>query len=146
MPANKTESAASAQIIVTMNRIMTRHGREMSRQLSPLGINVRSARLLARIHGAESRRCRELARACALDAVTLSHALKKLDQPGFVTRKRIGDDARAIEVRLTAPGKQLAQRCHDIEHSFESALLDALPPQALAHVTKWLAQIDRAQF
>ena len=49
-----------------------------------------------------------------LDNGTLSPLLKKLEQAGYVARRRCRDDDRIVEITLTEAGKALQEKAKDI--------------------------------
>lgn len=56
----------------------------------------------------------ELGERLALDSGTLTPLLKRLEEAGFVTRRRAEDDERVVRIRLTAAGKKLETRASEI--------------------------------
>ncbi len=65
------------------------------------------ALLLARPEGA---RLSDLARSLGITAATASDAVSALEAKGLVRKRRSADDARALSIALTAPGRREAQR------------------------------------
>ena len=56
-----------------------------------------------------------IASALDLDAATLTPMLKRLEQAGFVARRRSAADERVVEVRLTAQGLKLQDEVAKIQ-------------------------------
>lgn len=54
---------------------------------------------------------REIAAHAGLEPVLTSQILKVLERDGHISRERDTQDARAMRVRVTPGGKQLARRC-----------------------------------
>lgn len=52
----------------------------------------------------------QLGRRLHLDSGTLSPLLKRLDANGLVSRNRLPQDERSVEIRLTAKGRRLRSR------------------------------------
>lgn len=65
---------------------------------------------------------KELGECLFLDSGTLTPLLKKLEQKGFVTRKRAHSDERVLIVTLTDKGMQLAGRAITIPGEMRAAL------------------------
>lgn len=56
----------------------------------------------------------ELGSRLRLDSGTLTPVLKRLEQAGFVTRRRDADDERRVLVAVTAAGQELEDRVADV--------------------------------
>lgn len=56
----------------------------------------------------------ELGGRLRLDSGTLTPVLKRLEQAGFVTRRRDADDERRVLVAVTAAGRDLRDRVSDV--------------------------------
>lgn len=57
---------------------------------------------------------KELGKYLFLDSGTLTPVLKTLEQKGFITRTRDGDDERVLDVALTDEGMKLREQAADI--------------------------------
>jgi MarR family transcriptional regulator, organic hydroperoxide resistance regulator len=57
---------------------------------------------------------KELGKYLFLDSGTLTPVLKTLEQKGYITRTRDGDDERVLDVALTAEGMKLREQAADI--------------------------------
>jgi len=57
---------------------------------------------------------KELGRFLYLDSGTLTPVLKKLEEKGFVTRRRLRDDERNLLVTLTGAGEALRERALEV--------------------------------
>lgn len=57
---------------------------------------------------------KELGKYLYLDSGTLTPVLKKLEQKGFIVRKRDSKDERVLNVTLTEAGKQLREQLVDV--------------------------------
>ena len=68
----------------------------------------------------------ELSRATSIDQPTLSHLLKRMTQDKIVTKRRQRHDNRTVQVRLTAEGSQMAERCIALTAAHEKQLLASL--------------------
>lgn len=56
----------------------------------------------------------ELGERLALDSGTLTPLLKRLEEAGFIERRRDDDDERVVRLRLTPSGRKLEERAHAI--------------------------------
>lgn len=50
-----------------------------------------------------------------LDSATLTPLLKRLEQGGLVARRRAAEDERRVMISLTAAGRALKQKAHDVQ-------------------------------
>lgn len=67
-----------------------------------------------------------------LDSGTLTPVLKRLEQAGFVTRRRDADDERRVLVAITAAGQELEDRVADVPTRLVASLgLDATESRQL---------------
>ena len=62
-----------------------------------------------------------------LDNGTLSPLLKKIEQAGYIERKRSGEDDRVVVVTLTEEGRALQERAKDIPGKVAGCI--NLPPE-----------------
>ncbi len=65
---------------------------------------------------------RELGKALFLDSGTLTPLLKKLEDKGFITRKRSEEDARNLMISVTAKGLELRERALDVPEKVGSCI------------------------
>ncbi|MBR6707370.1 MAG: MarR family transcriptional regulator [Clostridia bacterium] len=56
----------------------------------------------------------EIGNKLMLDNGTLSPLLKKMEQAGYVSRRRSSEDERVVEIMLTEEGKALQEKAKDI--------------------------------
>jgi DNA-binding MarR family transcriptional regulator len=56
-----------------------------------------------------------------LDSATLTPLLKRLEALGFVTRRRATADERQVVISLTASGRALKDKAHDVQLAFFKA-------------------------
>ncbi len=69
----------------------------------------------------------EIGERLMLDNGTLSPLLKKMEQAGYVTRRRCREDDRVVEITLTEEGRTLQDRAKDIPQKVASCI--DLPPE-----------------
>ncbi len=65
----------------------------------------------------------ELCSALNLDTGTMSPLLKRLENSGLITRRRLPEDERTVEVRLTEVGRALEERALSVPDSIATCLL-----------------------
>ena len=69
----------------------------------------------------------EIGEKLMLDNGTLSPLLKKMEQAGYVTRRRCREDERIVEIALTDAGRTLQEQAKDIPGKVASCI--DLPPE-----------------
>jgi MarR family transcriptional regulator, organic hydroperoxide resistance regulator len=105
-----------------------------------LGLTVSEARvvLVTLQHG--PLRVSLIAEYTALELSTLSHMLGRLEKARILTRKRIANDARSVEVTLTARGRRLAQRAEKQMMIHQEQMLDGFTAAEIATFRRLIAQ------
>jgi|SRR5579884_636258 len=76
------------------------------------GLTLSALEVLGRLAAAEGRHLRlsALASACGLSLSRISRIVDALEERGLVERRRVPDDARAVDGQLTAAGLELVRR------------------------------------
>lgn len=72
------------------------------------GLTLEGVRVLFRLLPRESASVKELARLTGAEISTLSRLLDRMGDKGLIRRQRDADDARSVQVSLTAKGRKLA--------------------------------------
>lgn len=93
---------------------------------APLGMNVRSARVMLALDGHNSLRVYEIIERCGIEPSTFSHLLNRLVRLGYVTRARPEEDNRAVLVSLTPAGKKIVRQCTEIVARHHALLASSL--------------------
>ena len=102
-------------------------------------------RVLAILANFEPLTATEIGRISMLDKVAISRALSQLQRRGFVTRKAIIDDRRALKVNLTAEGWRYYTDIVPEMKRQEQSLRQVLPPADLKKLFDILVQFERFQ-
>ncbi len=87
----------------------------------------------------ESSTLTELAGRLCLDPGTLSPLLRRLEASGYVDRTRSSDDARLVEIRVTAAGRRLRALAAHVPH--EVARVSGLTLDELANIRTAATQV-----
>lgn len=105
--------------------LATRFGAVLRRE----GISLPDWRVLAALRERNGQRLTELACRTSIEISTLSRLVGSLEANGLVTRDRDAEDARAIAIRLSAPGEALTARltpaAETLEHTALAGLTEA---------------------
>jgi DNA-binding MarR family transcriptional regulator len=142
MQQNDVVSLDQASLTLLMNSVVARVSRESFKDLSDLGLNVQSARVLILLLERTSARCSPLARDVGLEATALSHLLRVLAEQGLIVRDRVKEDNRAVEVRLTQKGRSLARTCRSVDLDKQKVLLKGVDPKEIERFTALLCRMS----
>lgn len=89
-----------------------------------VAIEVGAYWALGRIHGLGVCRPSELAASLGVDASTITHRLRALEQGGYIERLTDPADGRAFQVRLSPDGAAALSRLHAARRALFERLLD----------------------
>lgn len=89
-------------------------------------------------------RSQELAAALMLDKSTATRVVDALVRKGYVERRPAPDDARAVSLEITAPGRALYERINDDLIEQEAELLRDLDPDVRAGATAVITRLAHA--
>lgn len=81
----------------------------LSRELDQFGITLPMWRVMAALLDEGEQRLGDLARLTAIELSTLSRIAAAMEAKGLVTRRRSGQDARAVLIGLTGEGRRTAE-------------------------------------
>lgn len=98
-----------------------------SRRLKPLGLGPGQQAYLLALAPGETATQEELARRLCVDKANVSRAARGLEGLGYLRRVRSGDDARAVELSLTAGGREAREAAERIAAEWIALLRGALP-------------------
>jgi DNA-binding MarR family transcriptional regulator len=104
-------------------RAGVRMGQAFSRDLKPFDLSLGEWRILAALLQAPHQRLAELAQHTSAEPSTLSRTVDALATRQLLVRERAGDDARALALRLSAQGEDLAQRIVPLAQLYERVAL-----------------------
>lgn len=119
----------------------TRHTRARS---TAFRLSARDSSLLVHLDERRPTRPAALARHMSIGAPTLSAAVQRLEQLGYVARQTPDADRRGVELRLTAKGAEALSETSVLETARVEALLRSLAPANRARAVDGLALLGRA--
>ena len=82
--------------------------------LEPLGLTYPQYIVMLVLWEKDDLSVSELGERLALDSGTLTPLLKRLEESGFIERRRDADDERVVRVRLTRAGQKLEERARSV--------------------------------
>ncbi len=85
-----------------------------------------------------------LAESSGVTSSATTRLVDGLEKSGWVVRRRADDDRRRIEVELTQPGRELAERLHAQTEASVSAVVSRIPRAKRAQVLESLRLVRTA--
>jgi MarR family transcriptional regulator, organic hydroperoxide resistance regulator len=120
------------------------HTRHRKARSSDDALSERDGSILAHIESATSVRPTDLARHLGVGAPTLSEALERLAELGYVAVRRSRADGREREVRLTAKGARAMSASSVLDAARVRSLLERLPAAERKAAVRGLELLARA--
>ena len=124
-----------------VNRVGFAVAEVFSESLADASLTVPSWRVLAVLLGRGSLRIGALAVETSIDVSTLSRLVGSLQRRGLVARKIAKDDARVVNVALTARGRSIATALVPAAHALERRLVDGMPEEEVAELKRLLVKL-----
>lgn len=103
-----------------LNRAGVSLANNLSRELDRFGITLPMWRVMAALLDEGEQRLGDLARLTAIELSTLSRIAAAMEAKGVVTRRRSGQDARAVLIALTPDGRCKAESIVPLALDLES--------------------------
>ncbi|HXW44841.1 MAG TPA: MarR family transcriptional regulator [Streptosporangiaceae bacterium] len=129
----RDESGSAAwSAVLAVQRAAHASVRVLTAELADLGLTGSELNALANLAGDRARTVSQLAAAAGVRASTMTSVLDRLEARGLVTRGSAPGDRRAVQVRLTAGGRDAATAITAAVAGMERRALAGLPPGALA--------------
>jgi DNA-binding MarR family transcriptional regulator len=114
------------------------------------GLTIWEWRVIAVLGEGRPLTAQALCEATAMDKVTVSRAIRALDERGLVQRKPNPGDRRASDVTLTSQGGEVYAEVAPLALRYEQALLEGFcddeRDQLMALLSKLEARLDRGGF
>jgi DNA-binding MarR family transcriptional regulator len=82
--------------------------------LKPLGLTYTQYIVMLELWEKEKEKVGELCHRLYLDCGTITPMLKKMEQAGYIERRRCRDDDRIVEITLTDAGRDLQDKVKDV--------------------------------
>jgi DNA-binding MarR family transcriptional regulator len=103
--------------------------RFFSQRVTPLGVTAVQALVLLFLFEQDSITSKELGERAQLDSATLTGIIDRLEGQGLVVRAGNPDDRRAISVRLTEVGREIAAKVAQLSEEANREFLRDLSPE-----------------
>jgi DNA-binding MarR family transcriptional regulator len=106
-----------------LNRAGARIATSFSEEVRPLGATLQMWRVLAALRERDGRRMGDLSATTSIEVSTLTRLVDSMEVKGLVARRRAADDARVVELSVTAAGRRLTQKILPIAERYEQVAL-----------------------
>lgn len=118
--------------------------RAFNRRAVSLGATRAQWRVLARLaHAGDGVRQVELADALDLEPITLCRMIDRLEEAGFVERRKDASDRRAWLIHLTDKAHPIIEELHRLSELFHGDILAGIPEKDRDLALSVLAQVRR---
>jgi DNA-binding MarR family transcriptional regulator len=117
---------------------------------SRFGLTIQEWRIIAVLGAGAALTAQGLCEATAMDKVTVSRAIRRLDQRGLVARRPNPSDKRASDVKLTGEGEAIYAEVAPLALRYEQAMAEGLTreerDQLMGLLGKLEARLDAGVF
>ncbi len=128
------------RLSVTSNRVSGLIARAYQARF---GLSIWEWRVIAVLGAGAPMTAQAVCEATAMDKVTVSRAIRGLDERGLVTRKRREHDRRASDVALTGDGEAIYAEVAPVALAYETALLDGFSAEERDTLMALLDKLER---
>ena len=129
------KGADAIEIADRLRPVLLTIGRELRREVAPLGVTGGQASLLAAIHQSPGIGVRDLANLERMSAPGMSANLSRLERMGYVVRTRgAGGDRRRVGLSLSPEGVTMLRRVRSLRTRWLAERLEGLTPAERAAV------------
>lgn len=144
MPPSASSGNASVTQILDALRRMTRHLRLADRQAEQrLGISGAQLFTLQQLARSPALSVNDLADLTYTHQSSVSVVVRRLVEQGLVARRQSDDDARRVELRITAAGQALLRRSGVAPQARLISALERMPAAALSRLAKLLEHLAK---
>lgn len=110
-----------------LNRVGVRFGELFSRRIAGYGVTVPMYRVMSALREAQYQRLNDLAGMTSIEISTLSRLVGAMEKLELVSRSRVENNARSVEINLTAKGEALIDELMPMAKHFEDVAIAHLP-------------------
>lgn len=117
------------------------HRIRMEKALAATGMTLPQFSVLTMLAAYPGASSAALAHLSLLTPQTMSVIVANLEKAAFIVRRAHPEHGRIQEIRITALGSEVLDRCKQAVAPVEAALLAGVPPDEEAAVRRWLVKI-----
>ncbi len=138
------KTADAIEIADRLRPVLLTMGRELRREVAPLGVTGGQASLLAAIHRTPGIGVCDLAKLERMSAPGMSANLSRLERMGYVIRSRgMAGDRRRVGLTLSPEGVKMLRRIRSLRTRWLAERLEGLSPAELAAVDAAIEPLSR---
>ncbi len=112
-----------------------------SAEYAEMGLSIPEARVLIVVMNNPGIRAGKLAELTCIEQSALSHLLRRMSRKKILTRQRVEEDYRSVQIGLTVEGWRLAKACYTHGISHENILLRNIAPSQATLLRSLLRQM-----
>jgi Transcriptional regulators len=124
-----------------LNRAGVGIGLAFSRDIVPYNITLPMWRVLVALWENGDQRLNELSVLTSVDPSTLSRVLVNMQRRRLIVRRRSGNDARALSLRLTANGRHIATKIIPLAIQYERVAVSGLSEADVKRLKRLLTKV-----
>ena len=126
-----------------LNRVVTKLNVDFQLELETFGLTFTQWRVLAFLHEQDGLSILALSEATATEASTLSRALDKMVQRGWISRVPAASDRRSMVVRLRPPGSDTFHKALDLAMGKLKVAIAGIAKDDLRRLRRSLIRIEK---
>jgi DNA-binding MarR family transcriptional regulator len=126
-----------------LNRVVMKLNIDFQLELEAFGLTFTQWRVLAFLHEQDGLSILALSEATATEASTLSRALDKMVQRGWISREPAASDRRSMVVRLRPPGSATFRKALDLAMGKLKVAIAGIPRDDLRRLRRSLTRIEK---
>ena len=123
-----------------LNRVGVRIAELFSQRVRPYGVTLQMYRVLAALSERPAQRLSDLSGMTTIEVSTLSRLVGTMKRQGLVTKRRLGHNARTVEIDLTAKGRSLTAELIPIASHFEDVAIGNSSPKEIQKIKRFLKE------
>jgi DNA-binding MarR family transcriptional regulator len=124
-----------------LNRVGVRMGELFSRRIASYGVTLPMYRVMASLWEIPGQRLNDLSGMTTIEISTLSRLIGTMEKLDLVSRNRLENNARTVEINLTKRGTKLAEELMPIAQHFEEVAVKKLSATNLKLLKKMLVDV-----
>ncbi len=124
-----------------LNRVGVRMGDLFSRRVASYGVTLPMYRVMASLWEVPGQRLNDLSTMTTVEISTLSRLIGTMEKMDLVSRSRLENNARTVQINLTKRGTKLAEELMPIAQHFEEVAVKKLSATNLKLLKKMLVDV-----
>jgi DNA-binding MarR family transcriptional regulator len=123
----------TASLPYLLNRLGVRMGMLFSQKIAAYGLTLPMYRVLAALRERPDQKLSSLAEMTTTELSTMSRLIGQMVAMKLVTRKRLPDNERVVEINLTRSGRELVEKLVLEAQHYEDVAISRMRPEDIDH-------------